>query len=101
MKVNPVGIDAYRQLGDNSQVNRRNQAEGAENTRKTGKVEIPIQENRISSKLGVKLQKGNFLDQLTNEEKQALEMLFSKYGVNGKLSTDSTPKTGILVDFKA
>jgi hypothetical protein len=101
MKINSVGIDAYRQLSDNSQVNRRNQAENTENSKKTGQVEIPIQENRISSKVGVKLQQGNFLDRLTTEEKQALEMLFSKYGVDGSKSTDSAPKTGILVDFKA
>ncbi len=101
MKINSVGIEAYRQLGGNAQVNRHSQSGKTESALKSGRVEIPIQDNRVSSKLGVKLKEGSFLDRLTPEEKQALEMLFSKYGAGGVNGSSDSLKPGTFVDFKA
>jgi hypothetical protein len=79
MKINAIGIDAYRQATE-TQSGRKSIASQSENkTEQTEKIKIPGQGNTVGSKLSVRLKSGTFLDQLSGEEKQALELLFDKF----------------------
>jgi hypothetical protein len=104
MKINPVGVETYRQAMGKPQVENKPMPEN-----KTGineaKVKIPGQTDNAGSKLSVKLKPGAFVDMLSTEEKQALELLFAKYSSikHGDYSrTGGTDETclGNLVDVK-
>ncbi len=108
MKINAVGIDAYRQMQNDSKVNSRQVAtQNQSKAENTGKVNLPGQTSRISSKLAVKLQEGSFDDLLSTEEKQALEMMFDRFKTAGMLDGGyaedgavEQPILGTLVDVK-
>jgi len=74
-----------------------------EQIQKTGKIQIPSRTDRIGSDLSVKLEGIDYAEMLSPEEKQALELLFEKYG-DKKGSMDSSasnkPELGTFVDVK-
>ena len=78
MKINPVGVETYRQAMGKPQVNNNAVAENKARVNDT-RLKIPGQAEKIGSKLSVKLKPGTFIDMLSTEEKQALELLFAKY----------------------
>ncbi|MFH2037245.1 MAG: hypothetical protein ABIJ45_12645 [Candidatus Zixiibacteriota bacterium] len=79
MKINPIGIEAYRQTMEKSKTDVRPQIEKNAETSKSSAVHLPGQANKIGSKLANKLESGTFADMLTTEEKQAFEMVFEKF----------------------
>jgi hypothetical protein len=85
MKINAIGIDAYRQATETQTGRKPMTSQDTARTGDTEKIQIPGQGNTVSSKLSVRLKSGTFLDQLSGEEKKALELLFDKFrqmGVN-------------------
>lgn len=105
MKVNPIGIDAYRQAMDKPQVENRAAATKKEEAAKTSQVQIPGQVNKIGSKLAVKLKPGTFVDMLSAEEKKAFELVFEKFrqlttadGAYSKNGENNRQTTGNFVD---
>ncbi len=108
MKINSVGIEAYRQLTGDNQVNKKTvPGENASRTEQSNRIAIPGQGKIPGSKLAVQLQKGSFLDMLSVEEKKALEMLFERFrsaelesGSYGKKSATDAGHLGKIVDVK-
>lgn len=108
MKINAVGIDAYRQVQNETKVQSRQVATQKQpQTEETGKVNLPGQSSRISSKLAVKLKEGTFDDLLSTEEKKALEMMFDRFKAAGMLDGGyaedgavERPVLGTMVDVK-
>lgn len=108
MKINAVGIDAYRQTVSEAQVNRKSSsADNQAQTTKSDKVQIPGQGDNIGSRLAVQLKKGTFMDMLSEEEKRALEMVFEKFRsleINGKSydnnGASKRANLGNIVDVK-
>ncbi len=78
MKINPVGVEAYRQAMNKPQVDNKAVA-GNKPRINENRIKIPGETERTGSKLSVKLKPGMFSDMLSVEEKQALELLFAKY----------------------
>lgn len=79
MKINSIGIDAYRQAAERSQVENRPAAQKQSEVEKASRVHIPGHLNKAGSKLGVKLPEGSFVDMLSTEEKKAFEMVFERF----------------------
>ena len=102
MKVNPLGIDAYRQTMDRSSVNNKPTADRKANVERPDKVEVPLKSQKASSKLAVKLNSGTYADNLSAEEKQALEMVFDRFRqMAGKYNAGSEQAlVGNFVDVK-
>lgn len=82
MKINSIGINAYRQTITENQ-KRIPTPEGNTKPHSVDRVLIPGQENSITSKLAVQLKGGKFADMLTPEERQALELIFEKFRLAG------------------
>ncbi len=109
MKVNPIGIQAYEQL------TQREQAPGAPGEKQVQStpekpVHITPQAEAASSKLAVKAPAGSYADFLSPEEKQALDLLFSRFRDSGRFgagyakdnsSAAETVTVGNLLDVKA
>jgi hypothetical protein len=108
MKINPIGIQAYRQTVGEAQVNKKaTSTESVNNPGQTDRVVIPGQGDATGSKLSVQLKNGNFLDMLSTEERKALEMLFDKFknaGSEGltyeKKGTSEKSRLGNIVDVR-
>lgn len=80
MNINPVGINAYRQLDTDNQTARRQNAEKTTtSTVNPEPVEISGQTAKTGSALGIRVNRGAFEDILTAQEKEALEMVFEKF----------------------
>jgi hypothetical protein len=108
MKINSVGIEAYRQLTGDSQVNKKTvSSDSASKAEQSNRIAIPGQGKIPGSKLAVQLQKGNFIDMLSPEEKKALNLLFERFraaelesGSYGKKSAADASHLGKIVDVK-
>lgn len=104
MKINPIGIDSYRQAMEKPQVERRSQVDTENQAVSTDHINITDRADRVSSKLAVRLQPGTFVDMLSSEEKQAVELAFDKYASAGRTyakdGANETARTGSLVDVK-
>ena len=79
MKINPIGIQSYQQL-----TNRQNQSAQKLQDEKASlvtdnKVTIDPQQEDAGSRLAVKANSGSYADYLSPEEKNALDLLFSKF----------------------
>ncbi len=110
MKVNPIGIQSYQQLN-----RRENQppAAGADQnrTKETAEpVAINPQQDAASSRLAVKAPSGTYAEFLSVEEKQALDILFSRFQDSARFgpgyNEDATAGTeerelGNILDVKA
>lgn len=108
MKVNPLGIQAYEQLG--KQDKQTGLTEGVKAQQElASKVSLKPQSELTKSKLTIKAPSGSYAEYLNPQEKQALELLFGKFRENGKFgvgySKDSnnnndTTHLGSIVDVK-
>jgi len=104
MKINPVGVETYRQAMVQRQADNKTVADNKSQVNATP-VKIPNDTERTGSALSVKLKEGTFTDMLSVEEKQALEMLFDKYNNIKQGDYSSNGETGRahlgnLVDVK-
>jgi hypothetical protein len=84
MKINSIGINAYRQAMEKPNTESQMLDKSSKSTA-TSKVEIPGQAKKIGSNLAVKLKPGTFVDMLSTEEKEALTLLFEKFKESGAL----------------
>jgi hypothetical protein len=102
MKINSIGVDAYRQMSDNTRTIRKpdlnSQSESA--SKSAVKLSIPTQNIKGGSKISVKLQGKNLMGMLSTEEKQALDLLFEKFGEKKATDKDSPGTIGNFVDVK-
>jgi hypothetical protein len=83
MKVNPIGIQAYEQLTQREQAPPA-PAETQVKSTPEKPVQITPQAEAASSKLAVKAPAGSYADLLSPEEKQALDLLFSRFRDSGR-----------------
>ena len=92
MKVNPIGIQNYQQA-----VSSRQQSAKTDEQNKAASSAVSIEpKNRVeASKVAVKGPSGTYAQYLTENEKKALDMLFSRYahGQNAG-EADSADKSG-------
>lgn len=79
MKINSIGVDAYRQAMVRPQADNRPVTGNDNQANRADRIRIPGQEERVGSKLSVRLKPGAFMDALSDEEKQAIELLFEKF----------------------
>mgnify|MGYP001110121339 CR=1 FL=1 len=106
MKVNPIGIQSYQQL------NRQNQpqtpVEKADDSSTKESVLIEPQTSLKKSAVAVKGPSGNYAQYLSPEERQALDLLFSRYADSGRFGAGfeadkeavDNPIVGSIVDVK-
>lgn len=80
MKINPIGINSYQQT-TGQEAARRQATSGSGDTTRTdsAKVVIPPQAETDSSRVSVKISRGNYAEYLSTEERQALDLLFSRF----------------------
>lgn len=107
MKVNAIGIENYRQAMDNTRVQNQPATESKKQAEKTDRIEIPGQRQKVGSDLSVRLRPGSFADMLSNEEKQAFELVFQKFnglrageGVYAKNGGTNESHLGNYLDVK-
>lgn len=81
MKINSIGINAYQQMTGRAQASQKPvPQEKTEQAQIIGKIQIPSRTDKVGSDISIKLDGKDYADMLTPEEKQALELLFEKYG---------------------
>lgn len=104
MKINSIGINAYQEMAGRSQANKKPVETNITNQiQKTEKIQIPSRINRLGSDLSIKLEGEEYADMLSPEEKQALELLFEKYGDKRGITNSNAanrPGLGTFVDVK-
>lgn len=104
MKINSIGINAYQEMANRAQASKKPVAPiKSEQVQKTGKIQIPVRTNRTGSDLSVKLNGEDYAEMLSPEEKQALELLFEKYGGKRGITNSGAanrPGLGNFVDVK-
>ena len=109
MKVNPIGIQAYEQLIQREQAPAA-PAETQVKSTPEKPVQISPQAEAASSRLAVKAPAGSYADSLSSEEKQALDLLFSRFRESGRFgagygrdnaAAGETVTVGNLLDVKA
>ena len=109
MKVNPIGIQAYEQLTQREQAPTAPAEKQVQSTPEKP-VSISPQAEAASSKLAVKAPAGSYADFLSPEEKQALDLLFSRFKDSGRFgagyardngTAGETAAVGNLLDVKA
>lgn len=83
MKINPVAIQSYQQISQRDRTAARpnidDQARASES-----KATITPQESDAGSRIAVKPVSGNYAEFLTVEEKNALDLLFSRFKDSSK-----------------
>jgi hypothetical protein len=90
MKVNPLGIQAYQQVGHD----RQSTAAGVKTPRAAEqKVVIEPQAAVTRSALAVKAPSGSYAKFLSAEERQALDMLFAKFSDTSRFGSAYANKT--------
>ena len=106
MKINPVGIQSYQQL------NRQNQppapAPKAEEAAAKDSVLIEPQTSLKKSAVAIKGPSGDYAKYLSTEERQALDLLFSRYADSSRFGAafradqgaEEKPALGSIVDVK-
>ena len=98
MKVDAIGINSYQQL-TGQETNRQKGAEDSQESVQAQKtVTIPVQEQTETSRLAVKAPSGSYADYLSPEERNALDLLFSRYGDREAFNRDYSPKTNSRSD---
>jgi len=106
MKINPIGIQSYQQL------NRQNQPQApaakAEDSGVKESVLIEPQASVKKSAVAIKGPSGNYAQYLSTEERQALDLLFSRYADSSRFGAAfaadqeqaASPTVGSIVDVK-
>jgi len=93
MKINPIGVEAYRQAG-NPPAGKNHKTEQPGPAAPNHRLKIPAREAELGSRLAVKLKSGTFLDNLSEAEKQALEIFFEKYDFDNKALYNKNGRSG-------
>jgi len=105
MKINSIGIQSYQEM-----VRRDNAAQrpdlNAETKKADGKVAIEPHNRATRSQMAVKAPKGSYSEFLSVEERQALELLFSRFKGNENVAASAdagskAPTLGAWIDVKA
>ena len=108
MKVNPIGIQSYQQLTNRQTQTSQKLSEQQSEAVADKKVTISPQEN-AGSRIAVKANSGNYSEYLSPEEKNALDILFSRFkdserfgtSFNSDTQVEARQKTlGIQIDLK-
>lgn len=78
MKINPLGVQSYQQLA------RKDQAETVSKENKAARTDnrmaaISPQSEAGGSRISVSAARGSFAEQLSVEERQALDILFTRF----------------------
>lgn len=97
MKVNSIGIEAYRQTIEKPQAENRPAAAGETRIKKAENLLIPTQGENTGSDISVRLKPGTFIDMLSDREKQAMEMFFERFNGAGS-SEGAYSKEGATKD---
>jgi hypothetical protein len=104
MKINPIGINAYQEMTGHAQASRKPAvANQAELIQKPGKINIPGRIDKTGSDISIRLSGQDYAEMLSPEEKQALELLFEKYGDKRGMPNSGTINPsglGTFVDVK-
>jgi len=104
MKINSIGINAYQEMTGRTQVSKRPvEMNTGEQIKKSVKIRIPGRADKVGSDISVKLRGENYADMLKKKKKQALELLFEKYGDKRGIIDSGTadrPGLGTFVDVK-
>ena len=79
MKINPIGISSYQQLTGQEARRKSVAPENEQTGQSKATVAIPPQNETQSSRLAVKVEGGSYADFLSPEEKNALDLLFSRF----------------------
>ncbi len=105
MKINSIGIQSYQEM-----VRRDNVAKqpppNTETKQANEKVAIEPHNRATRSQMAVKAPKGSYAEFLSVEERQALELLFSRFRGNENAANSSgsgveVPTLGAWIDVKA
>lgn len=103
MKVNSIGIQSYQQIPKRDDA----AAQAAREQEQAATVTIEPKSPVSTSSLAIKSKSGNYADSLSNEERRAMELLFSRFkdsgrfGMNGRPETDNSDAgLGQIVDIK-
>ena len=82
MKVNPVAIQSYQQVDRQERPAQRPADNSPQAVRES--VTIKPQEQSARSRMAVNATGVNYAENLTSEERQALELLFGKFRASGR-----------------
>lgn len=108
MTINPIGIQSYQQTARRDNPALAPQADQARDAAAERQLTITPQGETAPSALAVRSKSGTYADSLSPEEKQALEILFSRFRdasrFGGELSQDATGRDsqalGNIIDVK-
>lgn len=110
MKINPIGINSYQQLTGQDASRKPSTEKKAEVSLAQSTVLITPKSEATSSRLAVKAEAGSYADFLSPEEKNALELLFSRYTDRGRFGPsynrnateqEDSARLGNVLDLKA
>jgi hypothetical protein len=108
MKINPIGIQSYQQL-ERRDAPAQAPPDGKKVSAGDSKVTISPQAADAGSRVTVKAPQSSYAEILTPEEKQALELLFRRFGDASRFgpgyqrdaeSTGAQTLVGSIVDVK-
>ncbi len=106
MKINTIGINAYQNLNHQSKTADRKEPDATSLPNPANPAEISEAQG---SRLAIKAPSGSYADLLSVEEKQALEVLFSRFrdnnrfGTTGQAENDANARENVLgriIDIK-
>ena len=83
MNINPLGINTYRQGLQETPARQKAIPEKNPVNESKDSLTVPTSSQKIGSSLAVKLKSETFMDMLSAEEKEAIDMLFEKYQAKG------------------
>lgn len=94
MKINPLGIQSYQELTRRDNPAAQQQQAATETKQATEKVSIDPGSTVNSSRMAVRAEKGSFDEFLSVEERQALELLFSRFRGHERFVTETADDAG-------
>jgi hypothetical protein len=107
MKINPVGIQSYRQLGTSPR-RPETESDATEQSRAAASMTISPQDRTDGSRLAVKAPQTDFAQALSEEERVALELLFNRFrdasrfgpGYEATATANTESGVGRFIDVK-
>jgi len=107
MKINPLGIQSYQELIRRDNPATQQQQAASEVQQTTERVSFEAGGAANASRMAVRAEKGSFDEFLSVEERQALDLLFSRFRGHERFVTEtaddtgSTNAVGAWIDVKA
>ena len=107
MKINPIAIQSYQQI--NRRETQPSIAEQKQAEQVKTDLTITPQSPAVASDVAVKAPTGSYAEYLTDAERSALDLLFSRFADSGRFGSaynrdtadEPTPRTlGKLIDLK-